>query len=263
MQEYDYSLKYNSPLLAELYDQSETYTDDVELIRGLIGESGPLNILECFSGTGRILVPLARDGHTITGIDISQYMNARMIDKIAGLDMDVRDRVTLNMQNVLDGGWGSGYDLVIMGANAFYELHSAEMQERCIRFAYEALVPGGLLFVDNNDYKGDWAQGPFGIKRVVFEGKSTDGTFCRWTREDIRFDEEHEILYMKSGLFTRTPDGVENYTEHLDCKHPVSAGDVEGWRKRYGFHILKLFGDRQGNPYTKESSRAIFWAKKK
>jgi hypothetical protein len=49
------------PHVAGIYDQSETYTDDVKLIRCLIGERGPWRILEPFCGTGRILIPLAAD----------------------------------------------------------------------------------------------------------------------------------------------------------------------------------------------------------
>lgn len=263
MQEYKYSGKYDNPLITELYDQSETYTDDVELIQKLISNSVYLNILECFSGTGRVLIPLAQEGHRITGIEIASAMSARASEKIAMLGSDVRDRVTLKVQDVLGGQWGYGYDLVIMAANAFYELPSAEMQERCIRFAREALVLDGRLFVDNNDYKGDWSEGPFGKERVVFEGRGIDGTFGRSTMEGIRFDEEQGILYMKRTWFTRTPDGIENYSEYFCRKHPVSAKEVEGWLNNYSFQILQTFGDRKGSPYTKESGRAIFWAKKK
>ena len=83
MREYRYSGDYNDPLLAELYDLSETYTDDIRLLRSLIGDTGPLKILECFSGTGRILIPLVQDGHAVTGIEISEAMQALMLDKHA------------------------------------------------------------------------------------------------------------------------------------------------------------------------------------
>jgi len=149
-----------------------------------------------------------------------------------------------------------------MGANAFYELPSAETQEQCIQFAREVLLPDGRLYIDNNDYKGDWGKGPFGKERIIFEGRGVDGTFGRSTMEWLKFDEEQEVLHIKRTWFTRTPNGVENYIEYIGKKHPVSAQEVEGWLKKYGFQILLVFGDRQGNSYTKESDRAIFWARK-
>lgn len=262
MQEYEYSCNYCDSLLAELYDQFERDTDDVELIRRLVGKSGPLNILECFSGTGRILIPLAQDGHRITGIEMAPAMNARAAGRISNLPNDLQNKVTLKVQDALDGQWGSGYDLVIMSANAFYELPSAETQEQCIRFAREALLPGGHIFIDNDDYKGDWGKGPFGKERIIFEGTGMDGTFGRSTMEWLKFDEEEGVLHIKRAWFTRTPDGVENRIEYIGKKHPVSAREVEGWLKGYDFQIFQVFGDRQGNSYTKESDRAIFWARK-
>ena len=55
------------PHIAEIYDQSETYTDDVELVRNLVDRQGFLRILEPFCGTGRILIPLALDGQNWWG----------------------------------------------------------------------------------------------------------------------------------------------------------------------------------------------------
>jgi len=48
------------PHIAEIYDQIETHTDDVELIRRLLGGRGPLRILEPFCGTGRIRISMVR-----------------------------------------------------------------------------------------------------------------------------------------------------------------------------------------------------------
>lgn len=262
MREHKYAGDYNHPVLAELYDQTETYSDDVALIRKLIGDREELNILECFGGTGRILIPLAQDGHRITCIEIAQAMNARAGEKLARLGEDVQKRVTFKVQDVLDGDWGTGYDVVIMGANAFYELTSAEMQEQCIVYAREALVSSGWIFIDNDDYKGGWEKGPFGKVRVVFEGTGSDGTYCRFSKKDLSFDTGPGILHMECMLYVRSPSGVEKQERYMAKKHPVSASEVEDWLEKYGFRILHLFGDRAGNPYTPQSERAIFWAQK-
>ena len=44
--------------VAEIYDQLETKTADVDLIRRLVGPGNRLRILEPFCGTGRVLIPL-------------------------------------------------------------------------------------------------------------------------------------------------------------------------------------------------------------
>jgi hypothetical protein len=261
VEEFPYSGDYDHPLLAELFDRFENDDDDVSLLRGLIGGSGPLDILECFSGTGRILVPLARDGHRITGLEMARSMNARAVARIA--ELGLAETVTLKLQDILDGDWGTGLDLVVIGANAFYELPSAETQERCIRFACEALISGGHLFIDNDDYKGDWGQGPFGRERVIFEGEGEDGTWGKYSMESQRFDEEEGILHMKRVWLVRSSDGTETRREYLGRKHPVSHGEVGSWLEKHGFRIRSVFGDRAGTPYTPAGERAIFWAEKR
>ncbi len=49
----------------EIYDKAETETADVALILRSIGPRTGWHILEPFCGTGRILLPLALDGHTV------------------------------------------------------------------------------------------------------------------------------------------------------------------------------------------------------
>jgi ubiquinone/menaquinone biosynthesis C-methylase UbiE len=87
------------PHVAEIYDQIETYTDDVELIQGLIGGCGPWCILEPFCGTGRILISLAADaahpsdGHVLVGLDGAQGMLARARAKVVDLPDGVQGRI--------------------------------------------------------------------------------------------------------------------------------------------------------------------------
>ena len=57
------------PHLAELYDQQETYDEDILLIQKLIGQGSVRRILEPFCGTGRILILLALAGYEVVGLD--------------------------------------------------------------------------------------------------------------------------------------------------------------------------------------------------
>ena len=56
------------PHIAELYDRSQNYSDDVDLIRKLLPGGRKLRTLEPFCGTGRILVALAREGHSVVAL---------------------------------------------------------------------------------------------------------------------------------------------------------------------------------------------------
>jgi SAM-dependent methyltransferase len=129
--------------LAEFYDEHETERNDVALLRQLIGKDSPLRILEPFCGAGRLLLPLAEDGHELVGIDAARTMLDRLRQKLTALLAAVRTRVRLIEGDVLELEWPSGFDLVILGGNCFYELASPEEQESCIAKAARSLRPGG------------------------------------------------------------------------------------------------------------------------
>lgn len=259
---FPYSCNYNDPLLAELYDQSITDTADVDLIRGLIGELSPLQILECFSGTGRILIPLAKEGHRVTGIEFAHAMHERAVTKINELTCELRSRITLKVQDVLKGPWGNDYNVIIMGANALYELPSAKSQEKCVKLASKASVPGGNLFIDNDDRKEPLTKDNIGESWIAFKGRSNDETYGEASARIIDVDIDEQIQYVERQWYTRSPDGTENLTKYTARKHPVNSVEVEAWLHKHDFEVLYKLGDRQGTPYTKDSERAIFWARK-
>lgn len=260
MREWKYSDDYNNPILAELYDLEENFSDDVMLVQELISGKEELNILECFCGTGRLAIPLAEAGHKVTGIDIAQAMVERAREKVGKLSSEIQQRVNFIVDDVFDVDWGQGYDLILFTCNAFYELPSAELQERCIALAAKSLKPGGYLYVDNNDYKGNWSHIPFGQEHITFDGTVADGTHLKCTRIDESFDEVTKVLRMQRVYYMRTPDSQERVFRLQGKKRPVTAMEITGWLEKNHFEIVGIYGDRQGNPYSKDSDRAIFWS---
>ncbi len=252
------------PHIAEVYDQSETYTDDVELIRGLIGKHSPLRILEPFCGTGRILIPLARDGHYLVGLDQAQGMLARAQAKVRQLPREVRRRITLAEADVTRDEWPKGFDLVILGGNCFYELATPQEQEGCVISAAASLDPGGQLYVDNDHMEGDldesW-QRP-GVSKLFPTGTCVDGTYVENSIETIWWDARHRLVRFRRCTRVTLPNGSIVEKDYVQQKHPVSAVEVQTWLEVHGFVIEGVYGDRAGGPYRETSSRAIFWAKK-
>jgi len=257
-------MDYDAPLLAEIYDQAETGTEDVDLLRKLLAGLGPLNILECFSGTGRILTPLACDGHRVTGMEIASAMHARAASKIAGLAKEIQDRVTSVRADVLHSDWGSGYDVVVLGANCLFELPSPQTQEECIRRASDALLPGGHLFADNDDASGHGADpADIGTGWTALEGTGADGTYGKLSAHVVHVESETGISHLIRTWHRRSPDGKEVTDEYEARKYPVSGDEVEAWLRKYGLTVVSKLGDRRGAPYERGvSGRAIFWARK-
>ncbi|MDY7078475.1 MAG: class I SAM-dependent methyltransferase [Chloroflexota bacterium] len=252
------------PHVAEVYDQVETYADDVELVRNLIGGRGPLRILEPFCGTGRILIPLALDGHRLVGLDQAKGMLARARAKIKQLPEEVQRRVILTQADVTCEKWPQGFDLVILGGNCLYELATPQGQEGCIISAAASLNPGGYVYVDSNHMEGNldesW-QKP-GVNQGFPTGTCVAGTLVESTVETIWYDATRRLVKFRRCTKVTLLDGSIVEKEYIQQKHPVSTVEVQTWLEANRFVVEQLYGDRAGNPYTETSGRAIFWARK-
>jgi SAM-dependent methyltransferase len=250
--------------VAEIYDQSETDLDDVNFIRSLIENSVSLKILEPFCGTGRILIPLALDGHHVTGIDQSAGMLKRFRQKILGLPVEAQKKIDFVEADVLCEKWPRGFDLVILGCNCFYELATPEEQETCIAQAYRSLDCGGCLFIDGDHMEGELAAAwqNLGVLQPSLSGKCVDGTTVESTRATIWFDAPQRLARFLRRTRVTLPDGKVIDQEYIQQKHPVSKGEVQSWLERCGFSIEGIFGRHDGAPYTDTTPRAIFWARR-
>jgi SAM-dependent methyltransferase len=248
--------------VAQLYDQIIDDTMDVCLLRRLIGGRGPLRILEPFCGTGRILIPLAEDGHTLVGIDQAGAMLRRAEAKLTA---QISDRVTLLTADATAGGWPTGFDLVVLGGNCFYDLATPAEQQACIAAAAASLLPGGYLFLDNDHMEGELAESwrrP-GVNTGSFPtGTCPDGTRLEGRMETIWYDAPRRLVRLRRGVTITFPDGRVVDREWVQQKHPVSVDEIRGWLAEYGFVVEQMLGDHAGTPYTDQSTRATFWARK-
>jgi SAM-dependent methyltransferase len=251
--------------VAEIYDQIETDTDDVDLIRKRICGRGPWRILEPFCGTGRILIPLALDGHELVGLDGAQEMLARARVKVADLPNTVQRRIILSEADVTAAEWPRGFNLVILGGNCFYELATPQEQEGCIASAAASLKAGGYVYVDNNHMEGDldesWREP--GESQGFPTGTCADGTRIESASETVWYDAPKRLVRFRRRTRVVLPDGQVVERENVQQKHPPSTGEVRGWLEAHGFEVEHLCGDRTGSPYTESSKRAIFWARKR
>jgi SAM-dependent methyltransferase len=134
---------------ALLYDwEYRRRRDDLRFYQTLAGErGGPVLDLGC--GTGRLMIPLLRDGHTVVGVDRAAPMLARAAARVARLAPAARRRALLVR--------GDLQALPItrrrfaFAVAAFHTVQHCESDGDLIRFfrdAAAALIPGGWLAFD-------------------------------------------------------------------------------------------------------------------
>jgi SAM-dependent methyltransferase len=136
---------------AELYDHEyRRRRQDVafyrELARRRLG--GPGRILELGCGSGRLTLPLARDGHRVVAIDRSAPMLARLRDRLARAPSAIRDRVALTSSDLRDFDVGARFPLVIAAFNVVEHLYTRVELAACLAAVREHLEPGGAFAFD-------------------------------------------------------------------------------------------------------------------
>ena len=250
--------------IAEIYDRTETQRDDVALIKSLVGEK-TARILEPFCGHGRILIPLAETGYEIVGLDLSDQLLQSLDGRLRELSVKTQVRASYHKSDVIADEWPTGFDVVILGANCFYELATSQEQEHCIKATAGALVPGGHLYLDNNHMEGNldpsWCKP--GVQENAFPtGICTDGTHIRGTSETIWHDAARRLVRFRRTVTIETPDGHVQKREWIQQKHPPGTEEMSDWLHKHGFVIEEIWGNRHRAPYTSASGRAIFWARR-
>ena len=130
---------------ADMYDLNRTGIDDVEFALTLMGTT-PKKVLEIACGSGRFLVPMAKAGHDVTGLDFDEYMLEKIAPKITNEKMKWRKA------DVIYDDWGTDFDVVILGDNFLFNIVSdmnyEQSQKLMIQKSADALAVGGHIFLD-------------------------------------------------------------------------------------------------------------------
>ena len=136
---------------AALYDHEyRRRRADVTFYRELAQRrlGGPGRILELGAGTGRVTVPLARDGHQIVAIDQSPAMLAALRARVGSLPAPVASRITVLPGELCTFKAPGKFSLVIAAFNVLEHLYTRGELDACLRRAAAHLAPGGAFAFD-------------------------------------------------------------------------------------------------------------------
>jgi SAM-dependent methyltransferase len=137
------------PGFGQLYDAVPVYGSRRD-VQFYVAQASPVAgpILELGCGTGRILLPLARAGHTIVGLDGSREMLERCHEKLRAEPDEVRARVTLHEGDVRAFDLDRRFDLVIAPFRVLQHMITQEDQLRLLGAVARHLAPGGHFGFD-------------------------------------------------------------------------------------------------------------------
>lgn len=245
---------------AEMYDLNEREIDDVEFALSVIGGT-PQNILEVACGSGRFLVPMAKAGHMVTGLDFDEYMLNKIHSKSVGMS-----NISWRKADVICDGWGSGFDVVVLAGNFLFNLISdmdyEEAQQLLFKKAAQALTPGGSIYVDYayTMHPEVWFNKPG--ETAIWEGTDSSGHTGRMSLLNSTFDKERKIIQFTRSFKLTLNDGRIITEDIPSVKHFATLEQIHTWLSANGFIVQEEYGDYSRNPISENTNRAIIWARK-
>jgi SAM-dependent methyltransferase len=256
----------SDPVVAGLYDQVIPYRDrpDIEFfVQAALEAKGP--VLEVGCGTGRVLIPTARAGATITGLDISSYMLDVCRQSLKEEPQEIQEQVTLVEGDMRNFDLGKTFSLVTTPFRPFQHLLTTEDQISCLECIYRHLEPGGILILDNfNPSLVHLTRENLGEEREMEpEFTTPDGT--RVLRKDrivardyIRQIQDVELIY-----YLTHPDGKKERLVHAFPMRYLFRYEAEHLLVRSGYEVMEIYGDYHKNPFGKSyPGELIFIARK-
>jgi SAM-dependent methyltransferase len=235
------------------------YADDLPAIQAYARRTrGPLLELGC--GTGRLLIPLARAGYQVTGVDLSPAMLA--ITRQRAETVGVAGKVTLIEGDFTTVPLAGNYRFAFIVMNTFLHLLTQDEQIAALRHWHAALAPGGLLLIDV--FAPDVAELAGLTGRVEFDKSWQDvDTGAMVVKQVIRTVEQAEQLMHVIMFYDEVaPDAVLRRTVvPFDLRY-VWRFEAELLLEKAGFEIEEVYGDWDLSPFDSASERLILVARK-
>jgi SAM-dependent methyltransferase len=244
----DFGLLYDSVPLYQTRPDVAFYVDEAKATRG--------PVLELGCGTGRVLLPTARAGCTITGVDASSAMLARCRAALAAEPAAVQGRVTLHQHDIRDFDLRATYALITAPFRVFQHLTTIDDQLRALATIRRHLKPGGRVVFDVfNPNFGMIANADGQEHEEIPEQPLPDGRVFRraFRIAGVRWLDqvnEIELIYYVGGA---------RHVQRFDMRWFLRA-ELEHLVARGGLRVDKMYGDFARGPLVEGSPEQIVFA---
>jgi SAM-dependent methyltransferase len=230
--------------------------------RGAAGgpKAAPSNtaVLEYGAGNGRIALPLARAGFSVTALDLSRPMLDDFSLRLSAEPDAVRRRVKLRHGDMRLARLARRFDLVICPFNAFLHLYTRTDVERFLARVREHLSPAGVFAFDVSVPSAEeMARDPnraYVCPRFRYPGT---GEMIRYS-ERFDYDQARQILFVSMEF---VPDGRTKASWVTPLAHrQFFPQEIEALLHYNGFDVDETWGDYKGGKLDRYSEVMVIAA---
>ncbi|MFH1566390.1 MAG: class I SAM-dependent methyltransferase, partial [Gemmatimonadota bacterium] len=206
-------------------------------------------VLELGCGTGRVLLPVARAGVAVTGLDVSEGMLAVCRRHLAAEPEEVQARVALHRGDMRDFDLGRTFPLIITPFRPFQHLAAAADQLACLARVRAHLEPGGRFILDVynpylerlvEDRSREWTDEP---EFTLGDGRRVQRRF-----RVAGHDRASQVLQVELLYYVTHPDGRQERLVHAFGMRYFFRYEVEHLLARSGLQVEAVYCDYDRAP---------------
>lgn len=232
-----------------IYDGMNTHMDDLQFYKRWLPKNKKAKILELCCGTGRLTLPIAKNGYNICGVDYTPSMLEQAKAKAgeAGLDINFieADIRTLDLQEK--------FDLIFIPFNSIHHLYQNEDLFKALECVKNHLREGALFLLDcfNPDI------------RLMVEGEKQLTKIAEYTTADekeilikqiMRYESDTQVNHIKWHLFINGEfDSIQDVAMRM-----FFPQELDSYLKQAGFNIIHKFGGFGEETFSNESEKQIY-----
>ena len=222
-------------------------------------------VLEIGCGTGRVLLPIAREGIAIEGVDNSRPMLEVLRKHLSGEAAEVRARVKLHPGDMRNFRLARKFPLVIIPFRPLQHMYTMKDQLAALKTAAGHLAKGGTLAFDVFFPKFEVI--PSGIAEEILELEwSVGGSPVRTVRRYFRKESYDKIAQTFRATFVfRTYQGerlVSEETEPLKMSY-YTYPQMQALFAMAGLEIAEQYGSLRKAPLDNNATDMVFVLRRK
>ena len=234
---------------ANIYDGMNTDLADLHFYKRWLPKSKDARILELCCGTGRLTIPIAKDGYDIKGVDYTSPMLERAKEKASQAELKI-DFIEADIREL---NLGEKFDLIFIPFNSIHHLYKNEDLFDTLKVVRNHLKEKGLFLLDCFNPNIQYIVENERKQQVIAEYTTNDGRKVL-IKQSMHYESASQINRIKWQYFI---DDKFHSVQNMDMRL-FFPQELNSYFKQIGFNIVHKFGDFTEGEFNDNSEKQIY-----
>lgn len=256
--------------IAEVLDYIYPITDDLGFWNSAVKVEftdrniSDVSMLELGSGTGRVILHLAKSGHQVSGIEFSKKMIQICSEKISGLPKEIQERIRIYNKDMRDFSLKSKYDLIFCPFNTWPGLIDPKDRSNSLKSIYDHLTNDGIFMLDiwqkNVSIldQNTWNVWDYESGQKFYPHLDFNLFWCEYTTIH-----PNKRLQQVDINLTKVKGNTAYQVSERFMARLLTKKEIESELRESGFEVRQIYGGYERQQWTRKAPYMIFVACKK